>query len=232
MRTLQVGDKGSDVFFAQRLFNKFSLAEGFSTFLDPDGDFGNKTKNGIIEFQKWYRDRYGAYSVKPSGVIDNSTWQAMGANTGVSHKRAWIPQWDATSCWRACASSLGYDTSTIAAYHVAADGTLKDNSTAIGAYASLIGRSVQVAPRSPKAMGAAIGQKPGVLLGSCFGYTGGGHAVVVSAVWSDKNFDPDVCVVRLFNPSPIKKGRTERCDTYPNVILEGNLSYTPKFLLV
>ena len=60
-RTLKYGSKGQDVVQLQKVLNKFKCGN-----LIPDGEFGKKTKNAVIAFQK-------KYGLKPDGVVGPKT---------------------------------------------------------------------------------------------------------------------------------------------------------------
>ena len=57
--TLKKGSKGNSVAILQTLLN-----------IDVDGDFGPKTKEAVIQFQK-------AHNLKPDGIVGPKTWEEL-----------------------------------------------------------------------------------------------------------------------------------------------------------
>lgn len=232
MRRLTVGDKGVDVYFAQRLFDDIAVTNGLKNYLEQDGDFGPKTKTAIIEFQTWYRSKHGPV-VPLDGAIGTETWSALGAAAAIEHTVPMVPQQNSTTCWLACIRMLlGAATSTtVPASALNADGTLKADGPARTALATALGRRVIDAPRTLRGLYAALERRPGVLLGDCIGYATGRHAVVASGFYVDTALSSDLSVLRLHNPSPIGKGRIERA-SYPDIVLEKSYNFTPTHLIV
>ena len=71
-RTLKVGCSGADVTALQNKLNYLGYNCG-----NPDGKFGNGTKNVVISFQK-------TYGLTPDGIVGNNTLNAI--NTTVNRK--------------------------------------------------------------------------------------------------------------------------------------------------
>ncbi len=220
MRMLTQGDKGSDVMFAQNLFNKIALANSLKDYLIPDCDFGPKTKKAILDFQKWFNARYGAF-IPVTGDVCGATWRALDAGPYVSHTVRLIPQRSDTTCWEACMNMIlgAALCREIPAAHVEADGSLKKDAASVRHYASMLGRRATPAPTSVVTLHGLVARRPAVVLGRSTRYPTGGHAIVVSGVWTDKTGDADVAVLRVFNPSPVNYGRVES-SPYPRMMAE------------
>lgn len=80
MKTLRYGDKGADVEKLQRRLNELGYNCG-----DPDGKFGNKTRNALIDFQ----DDYG---LTPDGVCGAKTWEALGVADPADEQRVTLEE--------------------------------------------------------------------------------------------------------------------------------------------
>ncbi|MCW8902005.1 MAG: TIGR02594 family protein [Gammaproteobacteria bacterium] len=70
MKTIRKGQKNQLVTRLQMLLNQ-NLKP--SPNLKPDGDFGNKTYEVVIQFQK-------LKNLSPDGIVGNKTWDALGQN--------------------------------------------------------------------------------------------------------------------------------------------------------
>ena len=74
MKTLKKGDKGDEVKILQELLNK----AGYN--LVVDSDFGNKTHNSVLAYQK-------SKSLVADGVVGPKTWEALDVKEGTSSKK-------------------------------------------------------------------------------------------------------------------------------------------------
>lgn len=221
MRNLAQGDNGTDVCFAQKLCNKFVTANDVGEYLTADGDFGPKTRDTVKAIQKWYKARYGAF-IPTDGAIAGDTWRALGAAPGVTHPLKLVPQYNSTTCWEACMNMLlgSSKCREMPASMLGPNRLLLDDRNALQHYASLLGRSLASAPNSIRALQSLVSRRPIVVFGRSSQYATGGHAVVVNAVWWDKQADPDTAVIRVLNPSPVNRGRTEPSTYYPLMEVE------------
>lgn len=71
---LKKGDKGPEVRKLQRLLNGTMTP---SPNLGEDGDFGQKTHNALLQFQR-------LHSLKPDGIVGPHTWTALGQKISTS----------------------------------------------------------------------------------------------------------------------------------------------------
>lgn len=76
VRTLHIGCKGEDVRVIQRALNRNGAN------LNPDGDFGNKTRDALIDFQKEQQKRNPKFVV--DGKVGRETRQALFPLVGVT----------------------------------------------------------------------------------------------------------------------------------------------------
>ena len=210
MRDLKIGDKGTDVFFAQKLYNRFAIEHSFKNYLDQDGDFGNNTKKGMQEFQSWYRSRFGG-SLPTDGSVNAAMWNALGATHGVSHSVKLVPQYNEYTCWEACINMLlgKNQCHEMPKDFLGSNRLLLDDSSAVHHFASMVRRQAMRPPTDPNALRLLLAVKPIVILGRSPRLPGGGHAVVVSAIWSAQSGDPFYSVLRVLNPWPANRGRVE-----------------------
>ncbi|MAX79679.1 MAG: hypothetical protein CL843_05850 [Crocinitomicaceae bacterium] len=70
MNTLKLEDNNPQVVVLQHLLNLHGAD------LNPDGDFGNKTKKAVIAFQEKHVDEDGV-PLSPDGIVGNKTWWAL-----------------------------------------------------------------------------------------------------------------------------------------------------------
>lgn len=95
---LRIGSKGKSVTDLQNMLNNKVVP---SPRLKADGDFGNKTKLAVIQFQlnNW---------LVGDGIVGQCTWNCLTGNEkyAVLHHVPLVPQPTATTCWAASTAML------------------------------------------------------------------------------------------------------------------------------
>ena len=83
-RDLAYGSQGSDVKLLQQTLNKLGIRDNSGNSLDVDGDFGQHTREAVINFQKKYRNK-ASKTLSADGVVGYYTkeaFRALGYKTG------------------------------------------------------------------------------------------------------------------------------------------------------
>ena len=83
-RDLAYGSQGSDVKLLQQTLNKLGIRDNSGNSLDVDGDFGQHTREAVINFQKKYRNK-ASKTLSADGVVGYYTkeaFKALGYKTG------------------------------------------------------------------------------------------------------------------------------------------------------
>jgi peptidoglycan hydrolase-like protein with peptidoglycan-binding domain len=193
MQSLQLGSRNAEVMFLQRLLNK----KGASPAVTEDGDFGAKTRTAVISFQT-------KNSIKPAnGVVGPMTWTGFGFLVSHSHNTQLFGQTNDMTCWSAAATMmLGSNRSIDAgAAKVNPDGSLNTRMENIELFASSLGWSIvnQISAPSTSTLISALARGP-----ICIFFAGHHfvHAVVGSAIYSDRDNDGSGTVLRIHDPWP------------------------------
>ena len=201
MITLQQGSHGPKVEFLQALLNKAALRErAGGTPLRTDGNFGPRTNASLKAFQT----RHPPLQV--NGMADNSVFSALGLRTSVEHTRVILfGQPSTTSCWSAAATmilgnqSVGQGNATLTPV-----GSIYTNPENVSVFARGLGWSVLNHSPSVSELVSIVARTPVWLTG---GGADWGHAVVLSAVYSDGDNAGDGTLFRIHDPWPMNSGR-------------------------
>ncbi len=240
MRFLQIGARGADVMFAQRLFNNAPANLQGGVALVEDGVFGPRTQAAIQTFQTRSTPALGpggaiqTSTMRRDGSIDDQTWSALGAGPSREHNVALVAQYNQNTCWHACMDMIlggGQCRNmpvgvVITSGH--SQGQLNNTPYALRIYATALGGRLQRAPTTAGALCALIQNRPAVLIGHSVRY-GGGHAVVLSGFYNDARRDDLSTVIRVHNPWPAHKGDIQG-SVYPFMALTGG-AFTPQWII-
>jgi hypothetical protein len=198
MRNLTQGDRGADVMFLQRMLNK----RGASPRLGEDGDFGPRTRDAVIAFQRNPANRIAAPA---NGIADGRLWPRLGLAVEHVQSITLVGQPTNMTCWSAAATMMLGSNMSVGSGS-AQTGTAGDLSMPIDNIETFLGglgwrliNNMSAPPVDTFASGLSRGPL-------WVGFEGGHfrHAVVISAIWSD-NTD-DGTVMRVHDPWPVGSG--------------------------
>jgi hypothetical protein len=208
MRTLRINSQGVEVFFLQRLLNKAAARSGGRLRqISEDGIFGpRETDAAVRAFQAQTRSP----QLSVNGIVDGHTWRALGLTVEIDHRvtlRAQTTDW---SCWQAAATMiseargmrLSIGTSPQHMQYYLANGM--DGHAAEAQLAQELGwRPLNHSPGLSELIG--LMRRTPIYVGGILTATGGAHAVAFGGLYSDGQ--PDGTVVKVYNPSPVGRGR-------------------------
>ncbi|BCW87191.1 hypothetical protein sos41_03180 [Alphaproteobacteria bacterium SO-S41] len=207
MEDLGPGARGMHVRLAQRLLNRaLRQAPGFHRLVD-DGIYGRRTEAAVQLLQ----DRSHVSSTE-HGYVGPSTWRLMGLTVQIEHTVTLVPQHYLNGCWSASASMvMGVEMSVSpgSANLILPDnpndpvwGQLGADNANIIAFAEHINGRAVVVPATVERIATYLRIRPIWIAGHWA--QGGGHVVVISALWGDGTNEGSV--IRIHDPWPVNEG--------------------------
>lgn len=215
MRTMRRGSHGFDVEFMQRLLVRADTREHADyPFFGSDGRFDSETDRAVRAFQR----RHPGLVV--DGVVGPQTWSALGLRTQREHNVVRRGQPDDNTCWATAAGII--DASNLATPDSVAlteSGRLRDEITNIEAFARALGwRMPDRSPTVPELVSMLVRTPLWI------GVTNevGGHAVVLSGVYSDGDPSGHGTMVRVHDPWPPGRGSIYASFVSPLILRDGH----------
>lgn len=77
MKTLDMGSAGPDVAVCQTILTAMWMTDANGKFLELDGQFGIKTRQAVLEFQRKAKNN-GMYDGRIDGIFGPKCWAAVG----------------------------------------------------------------------------------------------------------------------------------------------------------
>ncbi|QIL20365.1 peptidoglycan-binding protein [Thermomonas sp. HDW16] len=215
MRTMRRGSHGFDVEFMQRLLVRADTREHADyPFYGSDGRFDGETDRAVRAFQR----RHPGLVV--DGVVGPQTWSALGLRTQREHNITRRGQPDGNSCWATAAGMIeARNMATPGSVALTETGRLRDEIGNIETFARTLGwRMPNHSPPVPELV-SMLARTP-----LWIGVTNevGGHAVVLSGVYSDGDPSGHGTMVRVHDPWPPGHGSVYGSFVSPLILHDGN----------
>lgn len=217
MQVLRRGSRHFQVKLLQQLLNKEKKRAGLGDpFLTPDGDFGGLTDSALYAFQK-------RSHLVPDKIAGNKTWRALGLRIEMEH--AWVKlvgQTAQMSCWSAAATMIKGNM-TVGPGRGSLDptsGGLLSDAASLRAFAEGLGWTALNYSPSLGELVDTVCRTPVWIAAEGPNF---GHAVVLSAVYSDGSNTEDGVLFRIHDPWPIGIGSIYGSFSDP-IKIQGNLS--------
>jgi len=207
MRILQIGSKGVQIYFLQRLLNKAAArSNGRLHKIAEDGIFGSiETQPAVRAFQS----QALSPRLKVDGIVGIHTWHALGLKVEINHYiilRAQTSDW---SCWQAAVTmisevfgrNLSINTSIDHMQYYLTSGMELGGDTQLAR--ELGWQKLNHSPWLEELIG--IMRRTPIYVTGILTATNGAHAVVFGGLFSDG--EASGTVIKVYNPSPVGCGR-------------------------
>ncbi len=208
MRQLNLGDRGPEVGYLQRLLNYENLLNGLpEPDLREDCSYGPRTQTRLHNYQR-------IIGLPQSDRVDTRMWQQLGHLIAIDHPVELFPQPTDQSCWSAAATMLFGDRSVGSGSAALANGHfLDDDPDNVRTFLREQGLTFYD-PRNwtIRELIEMLRNGPLWAAGHWSGRdargrsTGGGHVVVISAVWSGQAQEMGCTAFRIHDPWPPGRG--------------------------